>query len=96
MGSWDAWSNKKWNEPKPVPSVLYLARKYFGVRATIFMIIPAVAPSIIPYQFKKSKILKILSLFVLPFLLPLLWYQVGKSWKLASLKLKQGGLIDRL
>ena len=29
MGSWDAWSNKKWNEPKPVPSVLYLARKYF-------------------------------------------------------------------
>jgi glycosyltransferase involved in cell wall biosynthesis len=96
MGSWDAWSNKKWNEPKPVPSVLYLARKYFGTKSTILMIIPAVAPSIIPYQFKKNKVLKVMSLFVLPFMLPLLVYQVHKSWKLSSLKLKQGALIDYL
>lgn len=96
MGSWDAWSNKKWNEPKPVPSVLYLARKYFGIKATIFMIIPAVAPSIIPYRFKKNKLLKIFSLLIFPFLLPLLGYQVLKSWKLASLKLNQGELIEYL
>lgn len=95
-GSWDAWRPKKWNHPRPVPSVLYFTRKYFGNKLAILFIIPSVAPSIIPYQFKRNKALKFLSLFLMPFLLPLLVYQVYKSWNLASEKLKQGALIEFL
>ncbi len=95
-GSWDAWRPKKWNAPRPVPSVLYVSRKYFGNKRAILMLIPSVAPSVIPYQFKRNKTLKLLSLFLIPFLFPLLLFQVTKSWKLASEKLKQGHLIDSI
>lgn len=93
-GSWDAWRPKKWNAPRPVPSVLYLSRKYFGNKLSVLMLIPSVAPSIIPYQFKRNKTLKLLSIFLIPLLFPLLVYQVVKSWRLASVKLKEGGLIE--
>jgi GT2 family glycosyltransferase len=96
MGSWDGWRPKKWNAPRPVPSVLYLSRKYFGSKMALLMILPAVAPSLIPYKFKRNKLLKFTSLLLVPFLFPLLIYQVSKSWKLATEKLKQGGLIEFL
>ncbi|WP_418637755.1 glycosyltransferase family 2 protein [Winogradskyella sp.] len=96
MGSWDGWRPKKWNAPRPVPSVLYLARKYFGNKEAVLMVIPSVTPSLIPYQFKRNKILKLLSLLLLPLLLPLLIFQVTKSWHLASKKLKQGAMIEHL
>lgn len=96
MGSWDAWRTKKWNQPKPIPSVLYLARKYYGNKSALLMLIPSIAPSIIPYRFKKNKTLKVFSLFLLPILFPLLLFQVSKSWRLSSEKLKQGGLIEFL
>lgn len=94
MGSWDGWRPKKWNAPRPVQSVLYLSRKYFGNKRSLLMLIPSVAPSLIPYQFKRNKTLKLLSIFLLPLLFPLLVYQVVKSWRLASEKLKQGGIIE--
>ncbi len=93
-GSWDAWRPKKWNAPRPVPSVLYLSRKYFGNKLSMLMIIHSVTPSIVPYQFKRNKVLKLASLLLLPVLFPLLVYQVYKSWKLASKKLKQGAIIE--
>lgn len=95
-GSWDAWRPKKWNAPRPVPSVLYLSRKYFGNKRAILMLIPSLAPSIVPYQFKRNKTMKFLSLFLVPLLFPLLIFQVTKSWRLSTKKLKQGGLIEFL
>lgn len=95
-GSWDAWRPKKWNAPRPVPSVLYLSRKYFGNKKAILMLIPSIAPSIVPYQFKRNKVMKLLSILLVPLLFPLLVFQVTKSWRLASEKLKQGGLIEFL
>lgn len=94
MGSWDGWRPKKWNAPRPVPSVLYLSRKYFGNKKSILMLIPSVAPSLIPYQFKRNKTLKLVSIFLIPLLFPLLVFQVMKSWRLASVKLKEGGIIE--
>lgn len=95
-GSWDAWRPKKWNAPRPVPSVLYLSRKYFGNKKSMFMLMPALTPSIIPYQFKRNRTLKLFSIFLIPLLFPLLVFQVIKSWRLASEKLKQGGIIEFL
>lgn len=96
MGSWDGWRPKKLFGPRPVPSVLYLSRKYFGNKYAILLLVPSVAPSLIPYQFKKHKVLRLLSLFLMPLLFPLLLFQVTKSWLLASEKLKQGEMVEFL
>lgn len=95
-GSWDGWRPKRFFGPRPVPSVLYLSRKYFGNQLSIWYILVSIMPSLIPYQFKKSKALKLFSFILLPFLLPLVVIQVLKSWKLASIKLKEGNKIEWL
>lgn len=96
MGSWDGWRPKKLLGPRPVPSVLYLARKYFGTNFTAYYIVHAILPSLVPYQFKKSKFLKVFSFLTLPFVLPLVCFQVMKSWQLASVKIKEGDKIETL
>src|SRR5690554_6145567 len=94
MGSWDGWRPKKWNAPRPVPSVLYLSRKYHGNKKTVLMMMRSLLPSIVPYQLKKNRILKLLSIFLMPLLFPLLAYQMLKSWKLAGKKLIKGEMIE--
>ena len=86
-GSWDAWRPKKMFGPRPVPSVLYFSRKYFGNKRTILYIFHSIIPSLVPYQFKKNRYLKVIAFVMLPFMLPLVIYQVLKSWKLADTKL---------
>jgi glycosyltransferase involved in cell wall biosynthesis len=88
MGSWDGWRPKKLFGPRPVPSVLYLSRKYFGTKQSVYYIMHSILPSLVPYQFKKNKGLKISSFLLVPFLFPLVMIQVLKSWKLSTLKLK--------
>ena len=89
MGSWDGWRPKKLFGPRPVPSVLYFSRKYFGSKATIYYIMHSILPSFVPYRFKRSKILKMLSFFLIPFLLPLVLIQISRSWSLATLKINE-------
>lgn len=93
MGSWDAWRPKSWLAPRPVPSVLYLSRKYFGTQLSRWMILANVFPSYIPYKFKKSRTLKVVGFLLIPILLPLILYQVSKSWRLAGQKLQEGDKI---
>lgn len=88
MGSWDGWRPKKLFGPRPVPSVLYLSRNYFGDKLSVLYVLHSILPSLVPYKFKKSKFLKIVSFVMIPFLLPLVMFQVIKSWNLASMKLK--------
>ncbi len=90
MGSWDGWRPKKLLGPRPIPSVLYLSRKYFGNSLTRFYILNAILPSLVPYKFKGSRVLKMLSFIMIPFLLPLVFFQVNRSWSLASQKLNKG------
>ena len=84
MGSWDGWRPKKFFGPRPVPSVLYFSRKYFGTKMSIFYVVHSILPSLIPYQFKKNKALKIFSFILIPLLFPLIIFQVTKSWKIAT------------
>lgn len=88
MGSWDGWRPKKLFGPRPVPSVLYFSRKYFGKKLSVYYILCSIMPSLVPYKFKKNKFLKIISFVSLPFLFPLILYQVIHSWRLSSLMLK--------
>mgnify|MGYP003624964195 CR=1 FL=1 len=96
MGSWDAYRPTNWFAPRPVPSVLYYYRKYFGSKIAILELLKSVPPSIIPYQFKRNKKLLILGFCISILIFPLILFQVLRSWKLAGVKLKQGALINEL
>lgn len=96
MGSWDAFRTKKLFAPRPIPSVLYLYRRYFGNRRAVLALLKSVPPSIIPYRFKRNKMLLLLGIFVSVFLLPLISIQVFISWRKATKKIDEGPLIRSL
>lgn len=96
MGSWDGWRPKKLFSPRPIPSVLYLSRLYFGKQASIYLIVNNILPSIVPIKYKSNKSLKILAFLMFPFIMPLILIQVCISWRLSSKKIKQGPLIETL
>ena len=96
MGSWDAWRPKSWRSPRPVPSVLYFYRRYFGNRAAMLSIASSLSPSMVPYRFKGKKWILLIIVFLSPLLLPLVTLQVIRSWRQASKKLSHGPIIDQL
>ena len=96
MGSWDAFRPSNFFAPRPVPSVIYYFRQYFGLKSTRLALLRMVPLSILPYQFKKNKPLLILGVLLSVLLLPLVIYQVFKSWSLANKKLKEGAKISKL
>jgi hypothetical protein len=96
MGSWDGWRPKNFFAPRPVPSVLYLTRKYFGNRAAIYAIIMSVFPSVIPYRFKRNRKIMALGSILAVFLFPIIMVSVLRSWLLASQKLREGEIIPKL
>lgn len=87
MGSWDGWRPKKLFGPRPVPSVLYLSRKYFGSEMSLYFILANVLPSYVSYKYKKNKLLKVTAILFFPIFLPIIVFQVLKSWNLSSQKL---------
>ncbi|WP_310992269.1 glycosyltransferase family 2 protein [Aequorivita marina] len=96
MGSWDAFRPKSLFAPRPIPSVLYYFRKYYGRNRTILAILKTVPPSIIPYRYKKNKRMLMLGVLISLFLFPFLLVQVIISWRLATKKLKEGAMIEML
>jgi|18_taG_2_1085343.scaffolds.fasta_scaffold01122_5 glycosyltransferase involved in cell wall biosynthesis len=96
MGSWDAFRPKKLFAPRPIPSVLYLYRKYFGRKRALLAIMRSVPQSIIPYRYKKNKKMLALGMLISLFLFPFVVLQVFISWRLASKKLIEGALIGEL
>lgn len=94
MGSWDGFRPKNWLGPRPVPSVLYLFRKYHGKKAARLALLKSVPPSVMPYQFKRNSYMMLLGTLISLFLFPLVILQVNKSWRLASKKLKEGDKIE--
>jgi glycosyltransferase involved in cell wall biosynthesis len=93
FGSWDAFRPKNIFSPRPVPSVLYFSRKYFGTSSSIIMIMNSLASSVIPYKYKKNRMLKMISPMIMIILSPLLLVQVFRSWYLSGKKLEQGPII---
>ena len=96
MGSWDAFRTSKLFAPRPIPSVLYFFRRYFGNSASRKALLRTVPMSIMPYAFKKNKPMLIVGALVSILILPLVIFQVIKSWRLATKKLNEGPLIESL
>lgn len=89
VGSWDAFRPKSFWAPRPVPSVLYFYRKYFGRKAAILSILKNVPPGIVPYSFKGNKLFLFIGTIFSLLLWPLFLWQIYRSWNIASEKLKQ-------
>lgn len=96
MGSWDAFRPSNFFAPRPIPSVLYFFRRYYGSQKALLAMLRTVPISIFPYQFKKNKSLLLLGSILTIFLFPLVFCQVMISWNLATKKIKQGPLIETL
>ncbi len=96
MGSWDGFRPKNWFDPRPIPSVVYLFRKYHGNKAARLALLKTVPSSIMPYKYKRNSYMMLLGVLISMFLIPLVFLQVRKSWKLASQKLMEGAKIQNL
>jgi glycosyltransferase involved in cell wall biosynthesis len=96
MGSWDGFRPKKLFGPRPIPSVIYLYRTYFGNSRTRLSLLKTIPPSIMPYRFKKNKNMLLLGILISLILTPFILIQVNISWRRASKKLTQGPLIGEL
>jgi len=96
MGSWDGFRPKKWLSPRPIPSVLYLFRKYYGTKRSLLMLLKTIPPSIMPYRFKRNRIRMLIGAILSIFIFPVILVQVYISWCLASKKLEDGEIIEKL
>jgi len=94
MGSWDAFRPSSWWAPRPIPSVLYLARRYFGNRVALLLLLQNIPLSLVPYQWKGSRTKLALGIPFLVLLFPLVAWQVIRSWRIASRMLKEGPKIE--
>ncbi len=93
MGSWDGLRPTKLFAPRPVPSILYLCRKYFGNRIARLLLLMTVPASLTPYRYKGNKKMQLLSILSLVITFPVVFTQVMISWRRASLKLEEGDKI---
>jgi hypothetical protein len=96
MGSWDGFRPKKWLDPRPIPSVVYLFRKYHGNKAARLALLKTVPSSIMPYRYKSNSVMMLIGVLISIVISPLVFFQVLKSWKLAGIKLKEGAKISKL
>lgn len=90
LGSWDAFRPSKFFSPRPIPSVLYFYRRYFGNQAARFALLRTVPLSIFPYQFKRNRLLLLIGAVISVLLLPIVCVQVLMSWRLATKKIVEG------
>jgi hypothetical protein len=89
MGSWDGWRPKKFFGPRPVPSILYLFRKYHGNSAARWLMLSTIPFSLVPYRFKGNKYLTILGAILALLILPVVLCQVIISWQMSSRMLNE-------
>lgn len=96
MGSWDAFRSTKWLAPKPVPSVIYLYKRYLPKLNYRFVIFTGLVLSNMEYKDKRKTINYYLSIFKSLFLWPFLIYSFLKSNSIANKMIKAGSKIDSL
>lgn len=96
MGSWDAFRPATFLSPRPIPSVLYYFRKYYGNAAARWALLRTIPLSVMPYQFKKNKPMLLIGALLSILLIPVVLVQVVRSWRLAGVKLKEGARIEEV
>ena len=96
IGGWDGLRPKNWLSPKPIPSVLYFFRKYWGNKAALHFIVQTIPVSLLPYRFKGMRKVSIISSMLFILIFPIIFIQVILSWKIANRMLEEGSNIERI
>lgn len=96
MGSWDGLRPKKLFAPRPVPSIVYSCRKYFGEKVARLMIWWDVQVSLMPYKYKGSQSATLLSMLIFIICFPVVGAQMLISWRQAEQKILEGDRIEQL
>ncbi len=94
FGGWDAFRPGRLFAPRPIPSVLYFCRRYFGASSALYLLILSLPTSVIPYRYKGDKRMKWLMPLLFPFAAPVLVIQASISWRHSSRMLAKGPLIE--
>jgi len=96
MGSWDGLRPTKIISPRPIPSVLYFSRKYFGTQKSLKYLLVNIPFSLTIYNNKSKKIALLISLIFAIIFSPLLLLQIIWSWRIADKMLKSGPKIPSI
>ena len=96
VGSWDGFRPRNRISPRPIPSVLYFWRKYWGNQSAVFGLIQDIPFSYSPYKLKGSIKGNIISLLFFIILFPLSFTQVIISWQISSRMITIGNKIPQL
>jgi len=96
IGHWDAFRSKKIISPKPIPSVLYYWRKYWGNKSALINCMITIPFSLTNYKNKNNIISNIFSLVLFGFVFPIIVLQVVFSWKISSNMISSGSKINKL
>ena len=96
MGSWDGMRPISIFKPRPIPSILYYFRRYWGNRATILYLIQVLPISINPYSLKGRKIGYFISLLSFFLFFPFILIQLYRSWIKSNIMIENGPMIESL
>jgi hypothetical protein len=89
MGAWDAIHNIGLFNPKPIPSSLYFARKYFDRKTAFIYGLSQLPKAFIPYSKKNSSFkIKLCYYLIACFFSPVLLVNFINSWMISSKMLK--------
>ena len=89
MGSWDGFRTKKWFAPKPVPSVIYLYKKYLPDALRKNALLIGIMISNISYKRKGSSSMILLSMLLTVLKSPVLLIQYYRSKRISEKMLLQ-------
>jgi len=81
---WDSFRTKNVFGPRPIPSVLYFFRKYWGNFPALLSILQTVPISLTPYFMKGKRIGNLISLILFILFLPFLILQIFLSWRIST------------
>lgn len=96
IGHWDGFRPKKLFAPKPIPSVVYLYKKYFPKHLYREATLLGIMLSNVHYAKKRGNNMMAKSVFLTIIKSPLLAIQLFKSLKKANAMLRQGSKIEKL
>ncbi|WP_207493430.1 glycosyltransferase family 2 protein [Aridibaculum aurantiacum] len=96
IGSWDGFRQKKWFQPKPVPSVLFQYKKYLTADLAKHAVLIGLLLSNVHLKHKRNKYMLVVSSLMFIIKSPLLYYQYRKSKKIAEAMLLRDNGIQPL
>ena len=89
MGSWDGFRPKKWFAPKPIPSVVFLYKKYYPKQLYRSVILLGIMLSNVSYKNKGSNKMLALSIGLTVIKSPLLLIQFLRARSIANEMLRK-------